>query len=269
MMEFKIKKRYLKKYLDKMSIANDEAKMTISEEDWHIKLVDPGHIFMADGYLHRSAFEEYPDEDEFEEDITIAFHFQHILNFLKIYKFDDVIEITIPDQDPINGLIGLSKGRIQDNNKTLDPTPMTDPKVPKLDGLSVKIENIPNRVFQGFIKLASNKTDHIRFNLFEWEEQGKLVKFRTEREFDDNTELEFWEYDEDVDIEIDGDEDEFTSLFALDYLEDIIKKINKTETIDRIRFGNDYPMEMIFDQAEKKYGVRYLLAPRIETTPRD
>ena len=54
------------------------------------------------------------------------------------------------------------------------------------------------------------------------------------------------------------------SLFSIDYFSNMVKPVKGDEPIT-IYLGNDNPIKMEFDFAEKNGHVTYLLAPRIES----
>ena len=56
----------------------------------------------------------------------------------------------------------------------------------------------------------------------------------------------------------------FKSLFSIDYFSNMIKPVRGDDSIT-ISMGNDNPIRVDFDIAEKKGHVTYLLAPRIES----
>ncbi len=56
----------------------------------------------------------------------------------------------------------------------------------------------------------------------------------------------------------------FKSLFSIDYFSNMIKPVKAEEPIT-ISLGNDNPIRVDFDIAEKKGHVTYLLAPRVES----
>ena len=56
----------------------------------------------------------------------------------------------------------------------------------------------------------------------------------------------------------------FKSLFSIDYFSNMIKPVKAGDPIT-IFLGNDNPIRVDFDIAEKKGHVTYLLAPRIES----
>ena len=56
----------------------------------------------------------------------------------------------------------------------------------------------------------------------------------------------------------------YKSLFSIDYFSNMIKPVKSDDPIT-ISMGNDNPIRVDFDIAEKKGHVTYLLAPRIES----
>ena len=54
------------------------------------------------------------------------------------------------------------------------------------------------------------------------------------------------------------------SLFSIDYFSNMIKPVKGDDPMT-IMLGNDNPIRVEFDIAEKKGHVTYLLAPRIES----
>ena len=263
-MKYRIKKRYLYKFLKKCRVLYDEQRIEILEDRWHIKGVDPAHTCIVDQDLHKSAFERYTKRGLEDEKETIGVNIDWILDILSLFKYEDVIQIDIDQEEHY---MSLSSGNLQDNEMLLDTAGFTDFKVPSLK-YAYKITNIENSDLRDIIKLINRSEDHMYINILD----GERVQLRSPHDWEMRSTLELDQDDEDIQIKrLDEPDDEehpgdtVECSFALDYLQDISKSIHKNKTIDQIKINQDYPMELMIREEENQIETRFLLAPRIET----
>lgn len=265
-MKFKIKKRYLYKFLQKTdAIGGDEAKLTIYEGGWMIRGVDPAHCCMSNTRIHKFAFEEFTtgQEEEFEEKIGIDI--PKIMNLLKLLLYDDEIEIKIYQEDDY---IQFKSGNLKDNERLIDTTILTDPNEIRLQH-KFEICKIPNADLRDFIALSKTKTDNIIITILD----GKTLKIHTDEEWEEDVMLKYNKERDNILIcekkfeETKNRKDPgktFKSNYALDYLETISKTFHKNETIDKIKLSKDYPIEFYITEEDGKVETQFILAPRIE-----
>ncbi len=245
MLNAEINSNVLKDLVDIVGTIVDEVKINLNEEGLNLKAVDPAHVAMVDLSLSKDAFEAY-EADETE----LGLNLKKMEQFLRLAEAGEMVRMTLDEDE--NRLV-LEVTNITQKMALLDTAGMTDPNVPSLDlPLSLKVKG--KYVLNG-VKASENISDHISITAnpdgFEIlsEEDEDMVRLSLNEE-----ELE----------ELNANE-EVRSLFALDYFSNMIKCVSK-DTVLEIELGADYPIKIQFSFAEENGSVRYLLAPRIEST---
>jgi proliferating cell nuclear antigen len=244
MFHAKIKSETLKGVVDVVSTLVDEAKFNIDADGLELKAVDPAHVAMVDMKVEKSAFEEFSaDETELGIDLD------KIKEVLRLARAGDIIEM---EQDENKNRLVLNVGNITRRMNLVDTAGMSDPKVPNLN-LPAKITVTSDELQKG-IRAAETVSDHIALNAspegFEMFSEGDT----------DSVSLKL---PKDLLISLEVSE-KVKSLFPLDYFQNMIRSI-PSGTVVTINLGNDYPVKLEFEIADKKGVVHYLLAPRIES----
>ncbi len=245
MLNAEIKSEVLKQLVEIVGTIVDEVKINLDEEGLSLKAVDPAHVAMVDLSLNKDAFESYEAEQT-----EIGLNLNKVEQFLKLSGTGDIIEL---DHDEEENRLTMKTNSITRKMALLDTAGMTDPNVPSLDlplNLKIKGKHLLNGV-----KASENISDHISitanpdgFEIFSEEDEDTV---RLSLGEDDLEEL--------------NANEEVRSLFALDYFSSMIKCVSKDALLD-IELGADYPIKIQFDFADGDGDVRYLLAPRIEST---
>ncbi len=245
MLNAEIKSNVLKELVEIVGTIVDEVKINLDENGLSLKAVDPAHVAMVDLTLKSEGFESY-EANETE----LGLNLNKIEQFLKLAGSDDVIKIVHDEEE---NRLTMSVRNITQKMPLLDTAGMTDPNVPSLDlpiNLQIKGEHLLNGV-----KASENISDHISitansdgFEIFSEEDENEVEMSVGEEELE----------------KLDANE-EVRSLFALDYFSDMVKCVSRDTILD-IELGADYPIKIQFDFADDNGNVRYLLAPRIEST---
>lgn len=264
---YKIKKKRLRKFIDLLKAIDDEHRIELKEDCWNVKSVDPAHVAMIDIDITQDAFEEFESRDEVR-----ALNINILDNFLGYYKKDDIIELDFkekvekvdrsgafedPDYKKVDvGYITL-RGEIIDGfyhntrHRLLDTAGMSSPSVPDLD-LKVQFE-IPNRILQVITDYTNDiGIDHTRIRI-----ENERVIFEGQ-DGDKRTDISS------TDVELESEERDISleSVYANDYLKDLVDVFAKEQTLT-LSLQEDYPAEISFEDD----GIEgfFLLAPRIET----
>ncbi|MEF8832707.1 MAG: proliferating cell nuclear antigen (pcna) [Candidatus Thermoplasmatota archaeon] len=245
MLNAEIKSDVLKELVEIVGTIVDEVKINLDEDGLSLKAVDPAHVAMVDLTLKSEGFESY-EANETE----LGLNLNKIEQFLKLAGSGDTIKILHDEEE---NRLTMDVRNITQKMPLLDTAGMTDPNVPSLDlpiNLRIKGEHLLNGV-----KASENISDHISitanadgFEIFSEEDENEVEMSLGEEELE----------------ELSANE-EVKSLFALDYFSDMVKCVSKDTTLD-IELGADYPIKIQFSFAEDNGNVRYLLAPRIEST---
>lgn len=244
MFSAKAKSEVLRELIDVVSTLVDEVKLNVGKSGIAVKAVDPAHVAMVDLALEKGAFEEYKgDESELGIDIN------KIREVLKLARAGEIISM---DHDEDKNRLVMSVGNIVRRMSLVDTAGMSDPKVPNLE-LPAKLAVRTDELRQG-IRASESVSDHIALisspDGFEMISEGDT----------DSVNLKL---PKDLLEELDCKET-VRSLFPLDYFSNMIKAVSTAESIT-MHLGNDYPVRMEFEIASGKGGVKYLLAPRIES----
>ncbi len=245
MLNAEIKSDVLKELVEIVGTIVDEVKINLDEDGLSLKAVDPAHVAMVDLSLDSDGFESFEAEQT-----ELGINLNKVEKFLKLSGSGDMIYLSHDEED---NRLNMEVNNITQKMPLLDTAGMTDPNVPSLDlpiSMRIKGEHLLNGV-----KASENISDHISitanpdgFEIFSEEDENSVKMSLGEDDLEELTANE-----------------EVKSLFALDYFSDMVKCVSKNAMLD-IELGADYPIKIQFGFAEGSGNVRYLLAPRIESS---
>ncbi len=245
MFDAKVKSDVLKELVDVVATLVDEAKVNAGKDGLSVKAVDPAHVAMVDLMLDRAAFESYKADD-----VELGIDMDKMKEVLKLSRAGEVLSIA--HEEDKNRLV-VHVGNITRRMSLVDTAGMSDPKVPNLS-LPAKIKVRTEELRQG-IRASESVSDHVALiatpDGFEIVSEGDTDSANLKLPKDMLDELVCKE--------------KVRSLFPLDYFANMIKAIGSAPTVT-MHMGNDYPVRMEFDIAGGKGQVKYLLAPRIESS---
>ena len=245
MFDAKVKSDVLKEVIDVVSTLVDEAKVTAGKDGLTVKAVDPAHVAMVDLTLDRGAFEAYKADD-----VELGLDMDKMKEVLKLSRAGEVLAI---DHEEDKNRLTVHVGNITRRMSLVDTAGMSDPKVPNLN-LPAKVKVRTEELRQG-IRASESVSDHIALiatpDGFEIVSEGDTDSANLKLPKDMLDELVC--------------KDKVRSLFPLDYFSNMVKAIGSAPTVT-MYMGSDYPVRMEFDIAGGKGQVRYLLAPRIESS---
>jgi len=244
MFKAKVKAETIKAIIDIASHLVNEAKFNITPKGLSLRAVDPAHVAMVDLNLKASAFEEFK-ADEMELGIDL----DKLGGILKLAGSGDSIDLEYDENS--NKLI-IKIGNLVRKMGVLDTAGMPDPKVPNLN-LPARLTLKASELFQG-VRASEAISDHVALT-------ATKDAFELFAEGDTDTVNLKLPKDLLVDMEV---PEKCKSLFSIDYFSNMVKPVKGDEPIT-IYLGNDNPIKMEFDFAEKNGHVTYLLAPRIES----
>ncbi len=244
MFEAKVKAEIIKAMIDITSHLINEAKLNVRKDGIFLRAVDPAHVAMVDLSIKPSAFEDYRAED-----IEIGVDLDKLGGIMKLASSSDVLSLKY--EESTNKLV-IQIGNLTRKMGLLDTAGMPDPKVPNLN-LPAKITLKASELMQG-IKASEAISDHIALiatkDGFELFAEGDM----------DTVNLKL---PKDLLIEFEVPE-RCKSLFSIDYFSNMIKPIKGSQPVT-LYLGNDNPVKIEFDFADKNGHAFYLLAPRIES----
>lgn len=236
--------KFLKGAIDTISNIVDEGSLCIKSDGVSLMEMDAAHVALVDLMIGKESFDEF----EVSEDIRLGLDLQRLDTILKRAGPGDVIVLDL-DEDK-NQL----RVRVKDKSTRSFGLPLLDLsdeefKMPVLDTES-EVEILPD-ILKTAIKDAEVVGDAVKFRTdadnFYVEASGDLgsVKVRVAKE-------------EMVDFKSGG---EVTSGFSLDYLSDMIRASELTDTV-KISLGTDLPVVLEFKG--DGFHLNFLVAPRVE-----
>ena len=240
-----VKADVLKAVNDVISPLVKEAKFDITSKGISIRVVDPAHVAMAEVKVKEDAFENYKANEEMELGIDI----NKLSGILKLAGSDDTISL---EYDSRKNRLVVTIGNLVRRMGLIDTAGMPDSKIPILDLPAKTVVNAGE--IQRGIRASEMVSDHLALT---------VDKDTFEINAEGDTDTVNLTLPKDMLIELNSPE-KYKSLFSIDYLSNMIKPVKSEDPIT-ILVGNDNPMKVDFDLADKKGHVTYLLAPRVES----
>lgn len=244
MFNAKVKSDVLKGIIDVTSPLVNEVKFNISAKGISLRAVDPAHVAMVDLEIKDKAFEEYKATE-----MELGIDMDKLSGIMRLSTSTDIVSLDYDEE--ANKLI-IKIGNLVRKMGLIDTAGMPDPKMPNLN-LPAKVVLKASELSQG-VRASEAVSDHLALTVNK-----------------DNFEL-FAEGDTDtVNLKLPKDlllelttNSKCKSLFSIDYFSNMIKPVRGEDPVT-IMIGNDNPIRVEFDIADKKGHVTYLLAPRIES----
>lgn len=240
----KVKSEIIKGIIDVTSPLVNEAKFNITAKGITLRAVDPAHVAMVDLELRQAAFEEYKASE-----MELGIDLDKLSGIMKLAAAGD--SVTLEYDEEANRLV-VRIGNLVRRMGLIDTAGMPDSKVPHLD-LPAKAVVKAGELSKG-VRASEAVSDHLALNIdkesFELYAEGDTdtVNLKLPKEML-------------LELKADG---KFRSLFSIDYFSNMIKPVRSEDPIT-INLGNDNPIRVDFDIADKNGHVTYLLAPRIES----
>ncbi len=244
MFSAKVKSEVLKGIIDVTSPLVNEAKFNITPKGISLRAVDPAHVAMVDLTVKDKAFEEFKATE-----MELGIDMDKLAGIMRLSTSGDMVSL---DYDEDTNRLVVKIGNLVRKMGLIDTAGMPDPKMPNLN-LPAKVVLKASELSQG-VRASEAVSDHLaltvnkdNFELFaEGDTDTVNLKLPKNLLVDLNTNTKC------------------KSLFSIDYFSNMIKPVRGEDPIT-IMIGNDNPIKVEFDIAEKKGHVTYLLAPRIES----
>jgi len=231
--------------IDALAALVTECRLHIDGNGVRARAVDTANVAMVSLELDRDAFATYEATPE-----DLGLDIAKMKNIIGMMGKEDLLSLSLPEG---SHKLELAFGSYQYSVTLLDVnTIRKDPNPPNIE-LPGKVE-LAGSALSSAIKAADVISDKIALGI-----DPKADLFFMAAEGDtDHIKLEL-----NRSQLISLDAAEARSLFSLDYLKDMGKVMGRAEKIT-IALGVDHPVKFIFDLADGKGHVEYLLAPRIE-----
>jgi len=244
MFNVKVKSDIIKGIIDVTSPLVNEAKFNITSKGISLKAVDPAHVAMVELDIKSTAFEEYKSDD-----MELGIDLDKLSGIMRLADSGDTVSLEYDEKS--NRLI-VRIGNLVRRMGLIDTAGMPDSKVPDLD-LPAKAIITASELSKG-VRASEAVSDHLALS---------IDKEAFELFAEGDTDTVNLKLPKDMLVEL-SSPGKFKSLFSIDYFSNMIKPVKAGDPIT-IFLGNDNPIRVDFDIAEKKGHVTYLLAPRIES----
>lgn len=244
MFNVKVKSDIIKGIIDVTSPLVNEAKFNITSKGISLKAVDPAHVAMVELDIKSTAFEEYKSDD-----MELGIDLDKLSGIMRLADSGDTVSLKYDEKS--NRLI-VTIGNLVRRMGLIDTAGMPDSKVPDLD-LPAKAIITASELSKG-VRASEAVSDHLALS---------IDKEAFELFAEGDTDTVNLKLPKDMLVEL-SSPGKFKSLFSIDYFSNMIKPVKAGDPIT-IFLGNDNPIRVDFDIAEKKGHVIYLLAPRIES----
>jgi len=244
MFNAKVKSEVLKGIIDVTSPLVNEVKFNINSKGISLRAVDPAHVAMVDLSIDNKAFEEFKASD-----MELGIDMDKLGSIMRLSNSGDMVAL---DYDEETNRLIVKIGNLVRKMGLIDTAGMPDPKMPNLN-LPAKIVLKASELTQG-VRASEAVSDHLALT---------VNKDNFELFAEGDTDTVNLKLPKDLVLELNASS-KCKSLFSIDYFSNMIKPVRGEDPIT-IMIGNDNPIKVEFDIADKKGHVTYLLAPRIES----
>ena len=232
--------------LDSVGVLVDECKIHLDDGGIEIRAVDPANVGMVDLSLDASAFESYEADGG-----LIGVNLVRLQDIAGMAGSDQLVHLELDEE---TRKLHISIDGLEYTLALIDPESIREePDLPDLDLAATIV--IEGRDIDRAVTAADMVSDHIELGVNEAEE---VFYVKAQGDTDD------------VHLELDAEDlidlvvGSASSLFSLDYLQDMNKAIPKDAEVT-MELGDEFPVKLHFDIAEGEGSVTYMLAPRIQS----
>ena len=232
--------------LDSVGVLVDECKIHLDDGGIEIRAVDPANVGMVDLSLDAEAFESYEADGG-----LIGVNLVRLQDIAGMADSDQLVHLELDEE---TRKLHISIDGLEYTLALIDPESIREePDLPDLDLAATIV--IEGRDIDRAVTAADMVSDHIELGV---DESDEVFYVKAQGDTDD------------VHLELDADDlidlvvGPASSLFSLDYLQDMNKAIPK-DTEVTMELGDEYPVKLHFDIAEGEGEVTYMLAPRIQS----
>jgi proliferating cell nuclear antigen len=232
--------------LDSVGVLVDECKIHLDDGGIEIRAVDPANVGMVDLSLSAEAFESYEADGG-----LIGVNLVRLQDIAGMADSDQLVHLELDEE---TRKLHISIDGLEYTLALIDPESIREePDLPGGDLAATIV--IEGRDIDRAVTAADMVSDHIELGV---DESDEVFYVKAQGDTDD------------VHLELDADDlidlvvGPASSLFSLDYLQDMNKAIPK-DTEVTMELGDEFPVKLHFDIAEGEGEVTYMLAPRIQS----
>ena len=249
-MESIIGKQPMAKLLEVAGTVADETQMRLDEDGYSVRLVDPANVASVFVDLEKPAFESYHADGG-----LIAYDIGRLDDVVGFGDSGDLVHLGLNSE---TRMLDVEINNFDYECALIDPESVRgEPDMPDSldDGLHSEIV-IEAGDLQDAVKAAELASDHITLH-----SDPDSGEFTISAKGDTDTSNVTFGPEEMIDGQIDQ---EFESLFSLDYMKDISKPMPKDSEVT-ISHGSEMPAKFEWEFSEGHGEVMAMLAPRIKT----
>lgn len=253
-MEVDIAQRTLKEVIGSADPLVNELIVEFNDDELHTAGVDPSNVAMVDIELSEDAFDQY-DGDSRERGINL----ERLSSIIGMAGSDDIVHMEDTDDD---GKVLIEFGELSYTLGLIGVDNIREGRdIPELDW-EAELSIPASKLKQGK-NACTMVSDHFTLAIADG-----TMKMSAEGDTD-STELNIEPLGDDADddeegLRFDGDPEDCSTMYSLDYMDGIIDAVPKGGTVE-LRFGDGLPVVLEFDIADGAGRVAYVVAPRVET----
>ncbi len=244
----KIKSSLFLEYITSLMVATEEINILINNNGFHATSTDVSNVCMITSELNINSFEIYEFNSTNDSSLNIGIDLKKISSLLNSNRDDSLIEINISH----NGKkINFKYDNVNYSSSLLDLSLIRPiPKIPNVKFI------VTLSIFCNDIKKSLKTIDKISdYVLFEFKNNNFYLKAKNETD-------EIVLLVASKTLKNDSEEQVF-SIYSTDYLESLVKTIDK-DNILYLSFSTNYPLMISYSIKNNSSIVKYFLAPRIE-----
>ncbi len=235
------------KCIEAISVLIDEAEFLLDENKLSLKATDPSQISMVDFAIDKKAFKEYDVKEKTKIGVDLSY-FSQVMNRAKAN--DSLVLELDEDKSRLNVIFeGASTRHFQIPLIDISAAELPNPKIEFDTELKIKAGLIQDALkdaslISTHVSLGATKEDFfVRAN----SSKGNLNS-KTKKDGKNLVELKTTK--------------ETSSMFPLDYLQDMLKAPSSDSEIE-LKLKTNAPIQIKYSIGEAK--ITYFLAPRIES----
>ena len=248
---FTIAKEPMVKFLETVKEFSEDVILYVQRDGINVKTVDPANVALVEGFMPKKAFEKW-DVDGGET--LIGIDVKRILDILSVVEKGGLCNFTYPSESNIHR-IKIMWENLTYEGGTLEP------------GMIRKKPTVPEIAYPGSVTLSTAAVSKALKGICK---VSDTAVFKLERDTitiggkgdTDGVKTVIGKKNT-IDLRYAGDKP-ITSLFCMDYLDDIVKKLSKIERDGEIKIsiGQDTPLTI--EKEMDAFRLKIMLSPRLE-----
>lgn len=241
---------YLSEWLSSISCISDECKLDISDDGFHVAVVDPANVAYIDTTFSPVGFDTF-DYGGGDEMSVYGSNVTKFKNAIGVAAGTDTVRIEMDDEHSMR----IEAGGVGFDHAGINPGTIRErPQIPDIDFVAT-LSNIPVTDLQRGVKACDMVSEN---TTFEVDADEETVEMHAEGDTDD-AQLQL--HSGDTTLNAEGD---VTVGFSLEYLKDMVKGLPAEGEVD-LHLKTDFPVRMNFDHPEFDARGMMFLAPRIDS----